>query len=106
MIVECEGKEYAYDPRLIEVRVAKKINEYTGLGLRSWEKGVDDCNAKCLAALLFAIKVQAGEPCHSIAALNFSALDFYDAIVQAAAKELAEKIEPEEVAETDPMVTA
>lgn len=104
MLVHWEEKIFDYDPRMIDTRTAIRINEYTGLGLRSWEKAVDDGNAKALQALLFAIKVQAGERVTSPSALTFSVLDFYDAIVQAAAEELAEKIAAEPEPEADDAV--
>jgi hypothetical protein len=99
MIVEWADTSYVYDPRLIDVRTAIKIQEYTGLGLRSWERGVDDANPKCMQALLFAVLTQAGERPATIGSLNFSPLDFFDAIVTASTKELAEKLDVAKQAE-------
>lgn len=86
--VEWEGKTYQYSPSLIDIRTAIAIKDYTGLGMRSWERAVDDADPQALQCLLFAIKAQAGERV-PIASLEFSPVEFFAEINRAALEAVA-----------------
>lgn len=91
MLIHFEGRDYEYDPGLIDVGVAVKVREHTGLGIRSWEKAIDDADPLALQALYWVIKRQAGETV-GIKSLNFSVIDFYKAIESAGRKELLDRL--------------
>lgn len=110
MIIEWDGRDYHYDPSATDVKSAIKISEYVGCGLRSWEKLIDDAHPKALQALLWEMKRQAGEVVH-LPSLEFSYNDFYKAMVDAAAREIAARLveaeeRGEEVDPANPTVTA
>lgn len=112
MLVKFGDAEYDYEPSRIDVRTAITIREHTGMGMRSWEKAIDDADPLALQGLLWAMKIQAGERVTHPRQLNFSPVDFYTAVAAAAAEELTAKIEAEiaagksEEEATDPTETA
>jgi len=112
MIIEFAGKEYQYDPAMIDMTVGMRIKEHTGQGMRSWEKSIDDGDPKALQALYWVVLRQNGENV-PLQTLNFSLQEFYSAVAVAAAKELtAQLLAKQEAAlaaggdEPDPTETA
>ena len=97
MKIKWDGRVYEYDPAQIDVNTGIKIREHTGMGIRSWERAIDDADPVALQALLWVIKEQNGERT-PIRTLNFSVVDFHAAIMEAALEELAGRSLAEDVA--------
>ena len=110
MIIKFGGVDYEYDEHKIDVQTGIAIRDHTGLGLRSWEKAIDDADPVALQALYWVVLRQNGDN-RPIRTLNFSTLEFYEAVCEAARRELAEKTaaklaEMDEAEGTDPTETA
>jgi len=107
LLIEWEGKEYAYDPSHIDVKSGIKIEEYTGLPLMQWEQAVFSCSPKALVAFCWEMKRQAGEIVQ-IQTLNFSPVDLHAAFMKAVTAELEERSAERKDGDDDldPTVTA
>ena len=91
MLISFSGQEYEYDPAAIDVPTAIAIRDHTGMGMRSWEKAIDDADPVALQALFWVIKRQNGENV-PLKTLNFAINEFYAAIRDASVKELVDKL--------------
>lgn len=103
MILQVKWDEqiYEYDPEMIDVFQARKIKEFTGYGMRSWQKAIDDGEPDALVALLWVIKHQAGER-PVMAKMNFSISGFYEAITAASLEYITKELERAEAEGEDP----
>lgn len=89
--IQWDGKEYLYNPSKVTVQSAIAIRDYTGMGMKTWEKAIDDADPRALQALLFAIKAQNGERA-AIQTLDFSVSEFFDEVNRALREAIAERI--------------
>ena len=110
LTIEWEGKSYTYNPAAVSVKTAIAIKDYTGWGLRSWEKAVNDADPRALQALLFAIKAQNGEPCSIASLVDFNPVDFFEECERAGTAALTAEIERQRAVDdaddVDPTETA
>jgi len=91
LIIKFSGAEYEYDPAKIDVATAMTIRDHTGMGIRSWEKAIDDADPLALQALFWVVLKQNGER-RTLKTLDFSVVEFYQAIVEASKQELVDKL--------------
>lgn len=91
MLIKFAGQEYEYDPAGIDVKTAIAIRDHTGMGIRSWQKAIDDADPLALQALLWVVKDQNGERV-PIRTLNFAVVEFFEAVVDAARRELVDRL--------------
>ncbi len=92
MIVRWEDRDWDWRPEELTVGMARKIRDFTGRGLRSWDMGVSDGEADSLIALWWAIQHQNGVdvPIETIEA-TFTPTLFYRAMDDAARAELVRR---------------
>lgn len=101
VIVEWDGRKYEYMPGKITVRQGIVIHGYTGMGLMSWSRAVNDGHPKAVAALMWVMCDQAGEKC-SVAGFEELSLGEFIAAYNAAMVEWVTARVAEEEAKEGP----
>lgn len=88
MIIDWQGKPYAFEPGNVTVREATTIKLHTGHGLISWQRAIWDAEPQSVAALMWLMKARNGDAVE-IATLDFDVMAFLNAYGEAVTADLA-----------------